>query len=164
MKFAGWDMIIFEGKSKKPVYLMVSDDKAELRDASHLWGTSTWHTEEQIKKENQDPQIRVSSIGKAGESQVLYAAVVNDLHEVRGRSGVGAVMGSKNLKAVAIRGTKGVGNIADPAEFQKVTAEKKAVLTENAVTGQGLPTYGTQVLMNVINELGRTTNTELQRR
>ena len=108
MKFAGWDMIIFEGKSKNPVYLMVENEKAELRDAGHLWGTSTWHTEEQIKKENHDPQIRVSSIGKAGENGVLFSCVVNDLHRAAGRSGVGAVMGSKNLKAVAIRGTKGV--------------------------------------------------------
>src|SRR6056300_186092 len=154
MKFAGWDMIIFEGKSEKPVYLMVENDHAEIRDASHLWGTSTWHTEEQIKKENQDPQIRISSIGKAGENQVLFSCVVNDMHRAAGRSGVGAVMGSKNLKAVAIRGTKGVGNVANPAEFQKVTAEKKQILAENAVTGEGLPTYGTQVLMNVINEMG----------
>jgi len=154
MKFAGWDMIIFEGRSPKPVYLMVENDKAELRDASHLWGTSTWHTEEQIKKENHDPQIRISSIGKAGENQVLFSCVVNDLHRAAGRSGVGAVMGSKNLKAVAIRGTKGVGNVENPAEFQKVTAEKKQILAENAVTGEGLPTYGTQVLMNVINEMG----------
>ncbi|MEL0099685.1 MAG: aldehyde ferredoxin oxidoreductase family protein, partial [Opitutae bacterium] len=154
MKFAGWDIIIFEGKSKNPVYLMVENEKAELRDAGHLWGTSTWHTEEQIKKENHDPQIRVSSIGKAGENGVLFSCVVNDLHRAAGRSGVGAVMGSKNLKAVAIRGTKGVSGIADFKEFSKVAAEKKAILAENAVTGQGLPTYGTQVLMNVINEMG----------
>lgn len=154
MKFAGWDMIIFEGRSEKPVYLMVENDRAELKDASHLWGTSTWHTEEQIKKDNQDPQIRVSSIGKAGENQVLFSCVVNDLHRAAGRSGVGAVMGSKNLKAVALRGTKGVSGIEDFTEFAKVTKEKKAILAENAVTGQGLPTYGTQVLMNVINEMG----------
>lgn len=154
MKFAGWDMIIFEGRSATPVYLMLENDRAELKDASHLWGTSTWHTEEQIKKDNQDPQIRVSSIGKAGENQVLFSCVVNDLHRAAGRSGVGAVMGSKNLKAVAIRGTKGVSGIEDFAEFAKVTKEKKAILAENAVTGQGLPTYGTQVLMNVINEMG----------
>ena len=154
MKFAGWDMIIFEGRSEKPVYLMLENDRAELKDASHLWGTSTWHTEEQIKKDNQDPQIRVSSIGKAGENQVLFSCVVNDLHRAAGRSGVGAVMGSKNLKAVALRGTKGVSGIEDFTEFAKVTKEKKAILAENAVTGQGLPTYGTQVLMNVINEMG----------
>jgi aldehyde:ferredoxin oxidoreductase len=154
LKMAGWDMVIFEGKSAKPVYLFIEDDKAELRDAAHLWGQSVWHTEETIKKQHQDPLIRVSSIGVAGENQVLFAAVVNDLHRAAGRSGVGAVMGSKNLKAIAVRGTKGVGNIADPKEFMKVTYEKKKILADNAVTGQGLPTYGTQVLMNVINEIG----------
>ena len=154
LKMAGWDMVIFEGKSAKPVYLFIEDDVAELRDAAHLWGGSVWHTEETIKKQHQDPLIRVSSIGLAGENQVLFAAVVNDLHRAAGRSGVGAVMGSKNLKAIAVRGTKGVGNIADPKEFMRVTFEKKKILADNAVTGQGLPTYGTQVLMNVINEIG----------
>jgi len=154
MKFAGWDMVIFEGKAERPVYLAIENDKAELRDASHLWGTSTWHTEETIKKEMQDPQVRISSIGKAGENGVLYAAIVNDLHRAAGRSGVGAVMGSKNLKAVAIRGTKGVGGVDNMPEFAKVTMEKKKILAENAVTGEGLPAYGTQVLMNVINEMG----------
>jgi len=154
LKMAGWDMIIFEGKSPKPVYLYVNDDVAELRDAGHLWGTTVWHTEEQLKKDHQDPLLRISSIGGAGENQVLFAAVVNDLHRAAGRSGVGAVMGSKNLKAIAVRGTKGVGNIADPKAFMKVTAAKKKILADNALTGQGLPAYGTQVLMNIINEVG----------
>ncbi|MBI3531989.1 MAG: aldehyde ferredoxin oxidoreductase family protein [Burkholderiales bacterium] len=153
-KMAGWDMVIFEGKSPKPVYLYVNDDVAELRDASHLWGQSVWQTEELLKKGLQDPLVRVSSIGKAGENGVLFAAVVNDLHRAAGRSGVGTVMGSKNLKAIAVRGTKGVGNIRDPKAFMKAVAEKKKILAENAVTGQGLPAYGTQVLMNVINEVG----------
>ena len=154
MKMAGWDMVAVEGKSAKPVYLYINDDTAELRDASHLWGKSVFETEATLKKGLQDPLTRVCSIGKAGENGVLYAAVVNDLHRAAGRSGVGTVMGSKNLKAIAIRGTKGVGNIRDPKEFMKVTYEKKKILAENAVTGQGLPTYGTQVLMNVINEVG----------
>ncbi|MDP3166758.1 MAG: aldehyde ferredoxin oxidoreductase family protein [Hydrogenophaga sp.] len=154
LKMAGWDMIIFEGKSPKPVYLYINDDEAELRDAGHLWGQSVWKTEEVLKSSLQDPLVRVSSIGKAGENGVLYAAVVNDLHRAAGRSGVGAVMGSKNLKAIAVRGTKGVGNIRDPKAFMKTTFEKKKILAENAVTGQGLPAYGTQVLMNVINEMG----------
>src|SRR5450830_1084621 len=149
LKMAGWDMIIFEGKSAKPVYLYINDDTAELRDAAHLWGQSVWQTEEIIKKGLQDPQIRVSSIGKAGENAVLFASVVNDLHRAAGRSGVGAVMGSKNLKAIAVRGTLGVGNIHNPKAFMKVIAEKKKILAENGVTGQGLPAYGTQVLMNV---------------
>ncbi|WP_395141471.1 aldehyde ferredoxin oxidoreductase family protein [Schlegelella aquatica] len=154
LKMAGWDMIIFEGRSPRPVYLYVENDRAELRDAAHLWGKSVWQTEATLKAQHQDPLIRVSSIGTAGENGVLFAAVVNDLHRAAGRSGVGAVMGSKNLKAIAVRGTLGVGNIADPKAFLQITAEKKKVLADNAVTGQGLPKFGTQVLMNVINEVG----------
>ena len=154
MKFAGWDMVIFEGKSAKPVYLSIEDDKAELRDAAHLWGKSVWQTEEIIKKTHQDPQVRVCSIGSAGENGVMYACIVNDLHRAAGRSGVGTVMGSKNLKAVAIRGTRGVAGIKDAKAFMVAATAAKKVLAENAVTGQGLPAYGTQVLMNVINEMG----------
>jgi aldehyde:ferredoxin oxidoreductase len=154
LKFAGWDMIIFEGKSPKPVYLSIENDKAELKDAAHLWGKSTWQTEETIKKTHQDPLTRVCSIGRAGENGVLYACIINDLHRAAGRSGVGTVMGSKNLKAVAVRGTNGVSTIRDPKAFMAATVAAKKVLADNAVTGQGLPTYGTQVLMNVINEMG----------
>jgi aldehyde:ferredoxin oxidoreductase len=154
LKFAGWDMIIFEGKSPRPVYLSIENDRAELKDASHLWGKTVWQTEEIIKKTHQDPQVRIASIGRAGENGVLYACVVNDLHRAAGRSGVGAVMGSKNLKAVAVRGTQGVGQIKDVKAFMAAVAAGKKVLAENAVTGQGLPKYGTQVLMNVINEIG----------
>ena len=154
MKFAGWDMVIFEGKSPKPVYLSIEDDKAELRDAAHLWGKTVWQTEEIIKKSHQDPQTRVASIGRAGENGVLYACIVNDLHRAAGRSGVGAVMGSKNLKAVAVRGTKGGGKIKDPKAFMQAVAAGKKALAENPVTSQGLPKFGTQVLMNVINEAG----------
>ncbi len=154
MKFAGWDMIIFEGKSPKPVYLYLENDRAELRDAGHLWGRSCWETEETIKASHQDPQIKVCSIGAAGENQVLFACIVNDLHRAAGRSGVGAVMGSKNLKAVALRGTQGVSGIKDFPAFMAATNAAKKVLADNAVTGQGLPKYGTQVLMNVINEIG----------
>jgi aldehyde:ferredoxin oxidoreductase len=147
-------MIIFEGKSANPVYLYINDDVAELRDAGHLWGQSVWKTEEILKTSLQDPLVRVSSIGKSGEVGVLYAAVVNDLHRAAGRSGVGTVMGSKNLQAIAVRGTKGVGNVQNPKAFMAAAKAAKKVLAENGVTGQGLPTYGTQVLMNVINEIG----------
>ena len=155
LKFAGWDMIIFEGKSPKPVYLSIEDDKAELKDASHLWGKTVFQTEEIIKRTHQDTEIRVSSIGRSGENGVMYACIVNDLHRAAGRSGVGTVMGSKNLKAVAVRGKKGSGGtIKNPKAFMAATVAAKKVLADNAVTGQGLPTYGTQVLMNVINEMG----------
>ena len=154
LKMAGWDMIIFEGKSPRPVYLSITDDDYQLLDAGWLWGKSVWETEPALKAKHQDPQIRVSTIGRAGETGCMYAAIVNDLHRAAGRSGVGTVMGSKNLKAICVRGTKGVGNIRDPKAFMAATVAAKKVLADNAVTGQGLPTYGTQVLMNVINEMG----------
>lgn len=154
LKMAGWDMIILQGRSPKPVYLHIENDKAELLDAADLWGKTTWETEPELKRRHQDPLMRVTGIGRAGENQVLYAAVINDLHRAAGRSGVGAVMGSKNLKAIAVRGTQGVGGIKDPMGFMKATTAAKKVLADNAVTGQGLPKFGTQVLMNVINEIG----------
>ena len=153
MKNAGWDMIIFEGKSPKPVYLLLQDDEAELVDASDFWGKSCWDTEEGIKAKHGDKFIRVASIGEAGEIGVKYACIVNDMDRAAGRSGVGTVMGSKNLKAVAIRGTCGV-RVNDPEAFAKAVAAGKEVLAGNPVTNAGLPTYGTQVLMNVINEVG----------
>ena len=154
MKNAGWDMFIFEGKAKSPVYLYVEDDRAELMPADDLWGKSVWATDEALHKKHQDPRLRIATVGRSAEAGCLYAAVINDLHRAAGRSGVGTVMASKNLKAVAVRGNKGVGNIKDPKRFLQVTQEQKQVLAENAVTGQGLPAYGTQVLMNVINEIG----------
>jgi aldehyde:ferredoxin oxidoreductase len=155
LKFAGWDLVIFEGRSPKPVYLLLEDDQATLLDATHLWGKTVWETEETIKATHQDPQLRVSSIGRAGENGVLFAAIVNDLHRAAGRSGVGAVMGSKNLKAFAVRGTRtDAYTVADPDAFFRAVDAGKAVLAANPVTGQGLPAYGTQVLMNVINEMG----------
>lgn len=154
MKMAGWDMIIFEGKAPKPVYLYLENDQAELCDASEIWGKSVWEADELLHAKYQDPLIRIACVGRSAEQGCLYAGVVNDLHRAAGRSGVGTVMASKNLKAFVCRGTKGVGNVRDPKAFFKVTNEAKAVLQENAVTGQGLPAMGTQVLMNVINEVG----------
>ena len=154
IKSAGWDMIIFEGKAPEPVYLYIENDKAELCSAEEIWGTSVWATDEWLHKHYQDPLLRIACVGRAAEAGCLYAAVVNDIHRAAGRSGVGTVMASKNLKAVAVRGTLGVGNIKDPQRFMKTTSEAKEVLAENAFTGQGLPKYGTQSVMNVINESG----------
>ncbi|MCY4361602.1 MAG: aldehyde ferredoxin oxidoreductase family protein [Gammaproteobacteria bacterium] len=154
LKAAGYDMIIFEGKSPQPVYLYVENDKVDIVPADEIWGQSVWAADEWLHKKYQDPLLRIAAVGRAAEKGCLYAAIVNDLHRAAGRSGVGTVMASKNLKAVAVRGTKGVGNIKDPAGFMQAVNDGKQVLAENAVTGQGLPTYGTQVLMNVINEVG----------
>src|SRR4051812_33861935 len=85
LKMAGWDMVIVEGAAAKPVYLSISDDKAELRDASDLWGKTTWQTEEILHRKHQDPQLRISSIGRAGENQALFSCIINDLHRAAGR-------------------------------------------------------------------------------
>jgi len=152
LKMAGWDMVIFEGRSEKPVYLSIENDKAELCDAADLWGKTVWETED-ILKERHDSDACVASIGGAGENGVMFAAVVNEKDRAAGRSGVGTVMGSKNLKSVVCRGTLGV-QVDNPMKFLQATAAANKILAENAVTGEGLPTYGTQVLMNVINETG----------
>ncbi len=162
IKAAGWDMIIVEGKSASPVMLNVINDKAELMPADDLWGTTVWETDKKIHQMTGDPQTRIAAIGRPAEKGCLYSAVVNDLHRAAGRSGVGTVMGSKNLKAIAVRGTLGVGNIKDPQRFLTETLEQKKVLAENAVTGEGLPALGTQVLMNVINEMGSLPTNNMQ--
>ena len=154
MKNAGWDMIIFEGKSPRPVYLYIENEKVELVSADEIWGRTVWEADEILHKKYQDPLLRVAAVGRSAEAGCLYAGVINDLHRAAGRSGVGTVMASKNLKAIAVRGTKGVGNIKDPVAFMKATSEGKKVLAENAVTGEGLPALGTQTLMNVVNEIG----------
>ncbi len=162
IKNAGWDMIIFEGRAATPVYLYLENDSAELIPADDLWGRSVWDTDEELHRKYQDPLLRVATIGRAAEQGCLYAGVINDLHRAAGRSGVGTVMASKNLKAVAVRGTKGVGNIKNPIAFMKATVDGKKVLADNAVTGEGLPKYGTQVLMNVVNEVGAMPTRNMQ--
>ncbi len=153
-KNAGWDMIIFEGKSPEPVYLWIHNQHAELRSAADLWGKTAWEVDDMLHAIHQDPQVRVATIGRPAEQGCYYAAVINDKHRAAGRSGVGTVMASKNLKAVAVRGTLGVGNIDNMNQFLQAVNDGKQVLADNAVTGQGLPAYGTQVLMNVINGIG----------
>jgi len=106
LKHAGFDAIIIDGKAKNPVYLWIKDEEVEIRDASHLWGKVTGEAEAIIKNELGDQFIRVAQIGPGGEKLVRYACVINDLRNAAGRSGMGAVMGSKNLKAVVVRGHK----------------------------------------------------------
>jgi aldehyde:ferredoxin oxidoreductase len=152
LKFAGYDIIILEGKSEKPVYLMIDDDTVEIRDASHLWGKVVSETTSTLLKEV-PKKSRVLTIGPAGEKMSFMASIMNDLSRAAGRSGVGAVMGSKNLKAITVRGTQKV-KLADEKVLQKVVKYCGVKIKENGVTGQGLPAYGTAVLVNIINEGG----------
>lgn len=152
LKYAGYDMIIFEGKSSKPVYLNIYNDNAELKDASGIWGMDVQKTTSKLLFEN-DPDAKIACIGPAGENKVLMASIMNDEHRAAGRSGVGAVMGSKNLKAIVVRGTKGV-KIGNKDKFLKAARESRRLLTENGVTSAGLPAYGTNVLVNILNSVG----------
>lgn len=153
LKAAGYDMLILEGKASAPVYLWIYNDQVEIRDAGHLWGKTVWETEEHLRTEVGVPDSIVASIGPAGERLVRFACIMNDLHRAAGRSGVGAVMGSKNLKAIVVRGTGGV-RLADPKAYMEAHWAMKTKLRESPVTSQGLPIYGTEVLVNVINEHG----------
>ena len=116
LKRTGYDAVIFSGQSEKPVYLYLDSDRAELRDAHHLWGHDTHQTTDTLLAET-DAKAKVACIGPAGEKRVLFASIMNDKHRAAGRSGVGAVMGSKNLKAVVVKG-KGRIPLADKERFQ----------------------------------------------
>ena len=113
LKQAGYDAVLIEGRAEKPVYLFVDDDAVQFVEAGRLWGTDTIEAMDRIKEEVGDENIGVAAIGPAGENLVKFANIANDRHRQAGRTGMGAVMGSKNLKAVAVRGTKGVkvGNL-----------------------------------------------------
>ncbi|AMM53704.1 aldehyde ferredoxin oxidoreductase [Pyrococcus kukulkanii] len=153
LKFAGWDAIIVEGKADHPVYIYINEESVEIRDASHLWGKLVSETEEKLKEEVGDKNVQIASIGPAGENKVRFAAVMNNGHRAAGRGGVGAVMGSKNLKAIVVRGHKRV-EVADKGKFMEVVREKIEKLKKDPVAGGGLPKYGTAVLVNIINENG----------
>ena len=122
LKFAGYDIVEIKGSSKQPTYLMIGDDNVELRDASGIWGKDTFATEDRIRAECEDESVRVACIGPAGEKLVRYAVVNVDRYRQAARGGVGTVMGSKKLKAVAVRGT-GEVKVSDPDTFAKLSAE-----------------------------------------
>jgi len=124
LKYAGFDNVVITGKAENPVYLWVHDGDAELRDASSVWGKTTFETEEILREELGDNRIQVASIGPAGENKVRGSIVFNNPGKVAGGSGVGCVMGDKNLKAIAVRG-HGVVKVAEPSRF--IAAVNKAL-------------------------------------
>lgn len=152
LKFAGLDLIIMEGKANTPVYLFIEDGTAELRDAKSIWGKTTHEATDKLLKET-DMEARVACIGPAGEKLSRLACIINDKHRAAGRSGVGAVMGSKNLKAVVVKGSGSV-TVADKEAFRKATLDGLKKVKANPVASKGLPTYGTAVLINIINANG----------
>jgi aldehyde:ferredoxin oxidoreductase len=152
LKFAGYDGIIFEGRAAQPVYLWISNQEVELRSAADLWGKTVVETTD-ILREITDDDAKVACIGPAGERLVKFANIMNEYNRAAGRSGVGAVMGSKNLKAVVVRGTGGI-KVADNAGFINAINDARGKLKAHPVTGAGLAAYGTNVLVNILNEHG----------
>ena len=130
LKFAGFDQIKIIGRSEKPVYLLIQNEKAELREASHLWGKDVWETHHSIKSELQGSKIRIASIGPAGENLSRMACIMNEQNRAAGRCGMGAVMGSKQLKALVIQGTKRVP-VADKQYMLRLLKESKALLYQD---------------------------------
>ena len=141
MKRAGYDHIVFTGKAAQPVYLWIDNDRVELRPAGHLWGKTTSETEKELRRELGDPQVKVAAIGIAGENLVKYASVIFECAHAVGRTGMGAVMGSKNLKAVAVRGTNGV-KVAHPGPFLRLCKSLQEKIISSPVY-RGLAHYGT---------------------
>ncbi len=153
LKFAGYDMIIIEGKSEKPVYLYIHNEQVEIRSAEPYWGKQSGEVTDMLLEDVGEPKARVLTIGPAGEKLSFISAIMNEKDRAAGRSGVGAVMGSKKLKAIVVRGTNKV-EVADPEKYKEINAALMKKIRENGVTGQGLPAYGTAVLVNIINETG----------
>lgn len=152
LKYAGWDAIIVEGKSDSPVYINIEDEKVEIKSAEEFWGKKSEEVDDDLKQIY--PKCSVLNIGPAGERQSLMAAIMNDKDRAAGRSGVGAVMGSKNLKAITVTASKTVMEPFDSEALKAATKDANAKIKENGVTGSGLPTYGTAVLVNIINNVG----------
>lgn len=152
LKYAGYDGIIFEGKAEKPVYLWINNAEVELRSAEELWGRNVPETTDMIKQATHE-EAKVACIGPAGERLVKFACIMNEYNRAAGRSGVGAVMGSKNLKALAVRGNGGI-KVADQQGFMQAITDARNKLKAHPVTGAGLAAYGTNVLVNILNEHG----------
>jgi len=152
LKRSGYDLVIFEGRAPHPVYLYINDRHVELRDATHLWGRETQDTDATIKAET-SPKTCVACIGPAGENGVLYAAIVNDCHRAAARSGVGAVMGAKNLKAVAAAGTL-IPPLYDEKAMRAVVREAVGELADAIKKGHGMRIYGTSYVPDVTNAAG----------
>jgi aldehyde:ferredoxin oxidoreductase len=151
LKYAGYDMVIIEGKAKRPVYLWIDDENVELREAKQVWGKTIQATRMALEREIGDPDISVIAIGPAGENMVRFACIIADLGRAAGRTGMGAVMGSKNLKAVAVRGTKGV-KVAQRKQLEEVAQE----LRQGWIAAEGMlerfAAIGTLAYLRALND------------
>jgi aldehyde:ferredoxin oxidoreductase len=153
LKFAGYDGIIVEGQSERPVYVFVDDGEVSFYDAEGLWGRDTFQTDVLIKKQIGDGQLKIAYIGPGGENLVRYASILNDQQRSASRGGTGAVMGSKRLKAIAVRGTRDV-KAARPAQYFKSMNELLKACYGHPVTGSLFPDYGVTGIIPLMNEKG----------
>ena len=153
LKFAGWDAVVLFGQASRPVTLAITDARAELRDAAGLWGLTTSQTEATVRREWGDPRVKVATIGPAGENHVRFASIQVTSQRSLGRCGMGAVMGSKNLKAVAVRGT-GAVRVADPTRTHDLAVSFHRRLRANALY-PAVSAHGTPGIISLMDPLGR---------
>jgi aldehyde:ferredoxin oxidoreductase len=157
LRWAGFDGLLFKGRSVRPVYALVEDGRVELKDASDIWGLGVHETVRTLQKRH-GKETSVVAIGPAGENLVRYASFINEMDRASGRGGTGCVAGSKNLKAIVIRAKKAIPKPADKGAFKE--AHKRAlaaIMDESTVTSPrkgGLSVFGTNVLMNIVNTIG----------
>jgi aldehyde:ferredoxin oxidoreductase len=152
LKFAGYDALIIEGKSEKPLYLYITNDKVTFKSAEKLWGTKTFDCQQLIKSELRDQNVRIACIGPAGENLCSMACIINE-RRAAGRKGLGAVMGSKNLKAVAVKGNKKVP-IADKSLFKVARSKMITAMKESPGLYSHFAHTGTSAVVDVTCELG----------
>ena len=152
LKKAGLDAIIITGSSDTPIFLEITEDNIEIKNAEHIWGKDTHETMKILKSESSS-NISIACIGPAGENLVPYASIMNDKDRAAGRGGVGAVLGSKNLKAITASGKKEIP-VDDPGNLKKMISTINTLIDKNPVTGKSLQLLGTSVLVNVINAHG----------
>jgi len=153
LKFAGWDAVVVTGQSPGPVYLTIADEQVTLRDAGHLWGQTTYKTEEAIRQSWGDPSVKTAIIGPAGENLVRFAGIQITPQRSAARCGLGAVMGSKRLKAIAVRG-RGPIHIADPKRLHDLSLNLQQRLRANAIF-PAVSAHGTPGIVSLMNALGR---------
>jgi aldehyde:ferredoxin oxidoreductase len=157
LKYAGFDMIIFEGKADAPIYLVIEDDKIEYVSAEDLWGKDCYATDDILRQKIGDPwkakEYSIACIGPAGEKGANIAAVIIDKHNAAARCGIGAVMGAKNLKAIMIKGTKGV-KVADREGFISAMTEVLEHVKQSHGSMESFPQYGSAGILHIYNEVG----------
>lgn len=153
LKFAGYDQIVVTGKAPRPSYLYIKDDQVELRDAAHLWGKTVYETEKALLEEIGDPRVKIACIGPGGENLVRISGIMVDMFRIAAATGMGAVMGSKNLKAIVVRGTKGT-KVARPDELEELARADCDKLMKNAFIQNEIGHLGTPLLIDLLAQSG----------